>query len=98
MEEFNGSFKDWWDALCSSYNSEELNIAAITCWAIWNDRNNKRMGKPIPNHDIKKDWVLKYYEQFLQSSAKRGRKSQYASGAPNSPTNKWQPPPRVLLN
>lgn len=61
---FNNSFRDKWISFSSSCSTSELSISALTCWTIWNDRNNIRLGKPVPDPTIKSSWVLNYLENW----------------------------------
>lgn len=46
MESLRENFKDRLSDFTVANNLETLSIAAVSCWAIWNDRNNFRLGKP----------------------------------------------------
>lgn len=43
MANFNNSFRDRWMVLSLSCDLEKLSLIAITCRAIWNDRNSLRL-------------------------------------------------------
>ncbi|MDV3193975.1 MAG: hypothetical protein Q8835_02880, partial [Sweet potato little leaf phytoplasma] len=38
--DFNHWFEDRWIALCEILSRDELRLIAVTCWAIWGDKNN----------------------------------------------------------
>lgn len=70
---------------------------AITCWAVWNERNSIWLNKPISNQNVKGEWILKYYEDFLKSS--RINKPANRVKAINQPgqPHKWLPPPNGFV-
>lgn len=64
---YNNNFGERWSTINSSCPKEELNIFAITCWSIWNDRNTINQGKPVPIY-TSVEWILKYYNSFIHAS------------------------------
>lgn len=55
---------DLWLDLIIKIKLDERDLAAITCWAIWSDRNNVIHGKPISLPKIKCDWISSYIQNF----------------------------------
>lgn len=57
------SFQDiwcWW----SSNLKEDLILASVLSWGLWNDRNNSVYGKEIPSFAAKCDWIFKYTKEM----------------------------------
>lgn len=57
-EEFNGSLVDIWIRIKSRHSRENLELIAITCWAIWLDRNKSIHGETTPTVQFRSQWIL----------------------------------------
>lgn len=49
---FNSSFVDRWWKINSSTSMDELELIAVTCWSIWNDRNKIIHGEIVPLENV----------------------------------------------
>lgn len=66
--DFNNRFRDRWLSVSSSCFDEELDLIAITCWAIWNDRNSACSGKQLLSSDLRSVWILCYSKEFRKTA------------------------------
>lgn len=67
-QDFNQSFVDRWFAISSSLSPEDLQMIAVTCWAIWSDRNSIIHNKSIPPNSIRSSWIKKYVSDYLKAN------------------------------
>lgn len=78
-------------------NLEDLQKVAVTCWAIWSDRNSHFHNKPIPPSLIRSNWIKKYIVDYLKANTDPS-----SSRCPviRAPIKKWCPPPvgRLKIN
>lgn len=83
--------------ISSSYQKEDLNIFAIGCWFLWNDRNNYIQGKSVPFFTSKVEWILKYYNSYIQATKDEVRGRGTVSQNSLSSTQRWSKPPLGFL-
>lgn len=65
----NLSFSDHWEVSLQSLNKEEIELAAIICWSMWNDRNTLNQQKLIPDIHQKCDWITSYFHSVQHPRA-----------------------------
>lgn len=94
-EDFHGCFIDRWMKIDAQSSQEELCLVAVTCWAIWSDRNKVVHGESIPPPQIKSRWIKEYLEAYLHANGRgaRAKKPEIKSKMYSSQSECWSPPP-----
>lgn len=94
---FLSSFWDRWAFLSSSSSDKDLGLIALSCWVIWNDKNNASAGIQIPNKNVRSSWIVKYMDCYLiqRSKAKEGTSTELVT--PKGSLIVWKPPPKEVV-
>lgn len=93
--DFRGSFVDRWIRINSHSSLGELELVAVTCWSICNDRNKVIHGEAIPTLKFRSKWILDYLKNYRRSNSREAVErinfQRSDSVAQSSPTC-WFPP------
>lgn len=54
----------------SSLNDGDFELFAVTCWALWIDRNSMFHGKKVFDVNLRAEWISKYLYDFRRSQKK----------------------------
>lgn len=92
--DFNLTFLNFLNYISDNLHSNEKDIAAITCWAIWNNRNSALRGIQTSPPAIKSEWMRDYLTNFLPA--------QMLNKVPRNRTtpstaHQWKPPSNLSL-
>lgn len=88
---------DRWFLINSKSSKEALGLVAVTCWAIWNDRNKYIHGESIPPVQLKSKWILDYLESYRKANERNPRAqigSQPSMYLSSNTDECWKPPIR----
>lgn len=62
--DFNNNIIDRWMRLNSSKSMKEMELIAVTCWAIWMDKNKKVHNEEFPPDTIRSQWIGEYIKTY----------------------------------
>lgn len=92
--DFNNSITDRWMKLNSSKSMEEMELIAVTCWAIWLDRNKKVHNEEFPPAIIISQWIRDYIKTYTKMNLNQiGSDLQSDPSARDISPVKWSCPP-----
>lgn len=60
-----------WVDISSRCSREELGLVAVTCCAIWMDRNKIVHDEPIPSAIVRSQWIVEYLRIFVDAKLSR---------------------------
>lgn len=47
-------------------STKEMEVVCVTCWTLWNDRNNYYHNQLIPEATLKDDWIMQYMNEIVK--------------------------------
>lgn len=65
-----GSFINRWIKINSALSLEDLELVAVTCWAMWSDMNKLVHGDVIPPASIKSKLIRNYIESLKKTNSR----------------------------
>lgn len=54
-------------------SQKKLSLVAVTCWAIWTDRNKTIHNESIPPIQVRSKWIKDYLEEFWRANSSNPR-------------------------
>lgn len=63
---FQSNIQDRLHYLDSTLCKKDLEIACVTCWSLWNDRNHLCQSRQIPDVNFKRDWIFAYMVEIVK--------------------------------
>lgn len=58
------SVEDKFLTLQEALSAKDFELACVSCWAIWNDRNAIRAQAQVPDGNCRSEWIRAYMKEF----------------------------------